>query len=94
MPQKKNEAGIADAGEQTELNLEGLTLETALTRLEELVALMDSDSLELEKTIELFQEGMQLTNYCRKQIAQAEQKISLLVEQSGGELKLEDFPDE
>ena len=94
MPQKKDKTDPATTGDQAELNLEGLTLETALKRLEEIVALMDSDSLELETAIRLFQEGMQLTKFCREQISQAEQKISKLVEESEGDLRLEDFQDE
>lgn len=93
MSQKKNKDQPVESGGQTALDLESLNLESALKRLEEIVALMDSDSLELEKTIQLFQEGMQLTRFCREQIAQAEQQISKLVEESEGDLTLEDFGD-
>lgn len=93
MPQKKHKDQSTTSQGQTELDLDNLNLESALKRLEEIVALMDSDSLELEKTIQLFQEGMQLTKFCREQIARAEQQISTLVEESGGDLTLEDFDD-
>ncbi len=80
--------------EQTELDLESLTLEKALSRLEEIVDLMDSESIELERSIELFQEGMRLTQFCQDQISEAEQKVMKVVEDSKGDITPEDFDHE
>lgn len=94
MTEKKNQPEKNPEVEQTELDLESLTLEKALARLEEIVDLMDSESIELERSIELFQEGMQLTQYCQDQISEAEQKVMKVVEDSKGNMTLEDFEHE
>ncbi len=94
MTDKKNQSEKNTAVEQTEFDLESLTLEKALARLEEIVALMDSDSIELERSIELFQEGMRLTQYCQDQISEAEQQVMKVVEDSKGNITLEGFEHE
>lgn len=80
--------------EQTAIDFGDESLESALERLEEIVQKMDSDEIELEESIELFQEGMQLTKFCRAQISEAEQKVQQVVEDAEGELSLEEFDDE
>ncbi|MCF7806002.1 MAG: exodeoxyribonuclease VII small subunit [Candidatus Marinimicrobia bacterium] len=80
--------------QQGELEFEQDSLESALERLEEIVARMDSEDVELEESIELFQEGMQLTKFCRAQISEAEQKVQQVVEDADGNLTLEEFDDE
>jgi len=80
------------AGEdQAELEFEPESLEKALVRLEEIVTLMDSESIGLEKSMELFQEGMKLSRYCRKEISTAEQKVQKVIEDATGELSVEDL---
>ncbi|HKJ88443.1 MAG TPA: exodeoxyribonuclease VII small subunit [Gammaproteobacteria bacterium] len=91
MTDKKDQPENHTEVEQTELDLESFTLETALARLEEIVDLMDSESIELERSIELFQEGMRLTQFCQNQISDAEQKVMKVVEDSKGDITLEDF---
>lgn len=93
---KKEQSQSSGSSEenQTALNFEQQSLESALERLEEIVSEMDSESVELEHAIELFQEGMKLTKYCREQIAEAEQEVKKLVEDAEGEITLEEFDDE
>ncbi len=91
MAKNKTKTGKQSTPEQTELDLENLTLEKALERLEEIVVLMDSDTIELQRAIELFEEGMHLTKYCQEQITDAEQQIQKLVEGSEGEMTLKDY---
>jgi len=92
----KSKSGAEETAsvEQTELEFEPESLEKALSRLEEIVSEMDAESVELNRAIELFQEGMQLTKYCREQIAEAEQEVQKLVEDAEGELDLEEFDHE
>ncbi len=79
---------------QTRLEFEQDSLETALERLEEIVAEMDSENVELERAIQLFQEGMKLTRFCREQISEAEQEVKKLVEDVEGDITLEEFEDD
>lgn len=88
---KKNEYKKTNQGE---LGFEPESLEKALLRLEEIVALMDSETISLEESMKLFQEGMKLTQYCQAQISNAEQKVQKLIEDAQGELSLEDLLNE
>lgn len=53
--------------------------ESKLKRLEEIIHAMESDELELEKSLALFEEGVHLTKECQAHLAQAEQKVKILV---------------
>jgi len=54
-----------------------LTLEKMLERLDEISCLLDSD-LELEKALELYEEGVGLIKSANKLISEAEVKIKTL----------------
>lgn len=65
---------------------EARTFEEALSRLEVVVKELENGKLPLEKALELFGEGVSLAQFCHQQLEQAEQKISLLVADSKGNL--------
>ena len=44
--------------------MENMTFEQALNRLEEIVQLLEKDTTSLDQSVDLFQEGIQLSNYC------------------------------
>jgi exodeoxyribonuclease VII small subunit len=52
--------------------------EASLAELEAVVKQLESGDLPLEKALELFENGMQLSESCRKQLAEAETKVELL----------------
>lgn len=56
------------------------TFESAMTRLEEISAELESGSHSLEESMKLFEEGTQLIRYCNEELASAEQKIVKLTE--------------
>lgn len=56
-------------------------LEDALTTLESLVERMESGELSLEESLKAFEEGVRLTRECQQALKQAEQKVSILLEQ-------------
>ncbi len=60
-----------------------LDFEAALDELEKLVARMEEGDLPLEETLKQFERGMELTRQCQKALADAEQKVDILVEKSG-----------
>lgn len=51
------------------------TFEKAMTRLEKIVALLESGNCSLDDSLKLFEEGTKLTAYCSKSLKTAEQKI-------------------
>ena len=54
---------------------EKATLEQSLSRLEEIVALLGDSQVELERSLELFSEGVRLSEQCRTQLTQARQIV-------------------
>ena len=67
-----------------------IDFEASLGQLEKLVAQMEEGDLTLEQSLEAFEEGVKLTRACQQTLAEAEQKVQLLMEQNG-ELVTEPF---
>jgi exodeoxyribonuclease VII small subunit len=63
--------------------MEKLTFDQAMKRLNEIVAALDKNELELEKAIALFEEGLQLVNFCEGKLKGFEGKIEQLLKSSG-----------
>ncbi|MFH5184848.1 exodeoxyribonuclease VII small subunit [Paenibacillus sp. TAB 01] len=63
------------------------SFEQAMDKLEQIVALLESGDVPLEQAIELFQEGMKLSQLCGQKLEQVERKIEILMEQEGGLVK-------
>lgn len=61
------------------------SFESAMTRLEEIAAELESGSRSLEESMKLFEEGTQLLRCCNEQLASAEQKIVKLTDGEVGE---------
>ncbi len=59
------------------------TFETAMTRLEQIVATLEGGRCSLDDSLKLFEEGTKLTAYCSKQLKEAEQKIVKLTAEEG-----------
>ncbi len=56
------------------------SFEELFQRLEEIVQEMESEDLQLEKSLKLFEEGVKLSEQLRGQLSGAEQKISELMD--------------
>ncbi|TVY11507.1 exodeoxyribonuclease VII small subunit [Paenibacillus cremeus] len=63
------------------------SFEQAMDQLERIVAQLESGDVPLEQAIELFQEGMKLSQLCGQKLEQVERKIEVLLEQDGGMVK-------
>lgn len=55
------------------------TFEMKMTRLEKIVKSLDEDGLSLEKSLELYQEGIKLSKECDDTLKNAELKVEELV---------------
>jgi exodeoxyribonuclease VII small subunit len=64
--------------------------EECLGRLEKIVQELEKGEVPLEKSLTLFEEGMQLSATCRKQLGEAEGKVEILLKQNG-KLQTEPF---
>ncbi|MGH9466081.1 MAG: exodeoxyribonuclease VII small subunit [Terriglobales bacterium] len=57
--------------------------ELSLERLEAIVTELERADLPLERSVQLFEEGMALVEECRKQLDAAEGKVEMLVRRAG-----------
>lgn len=73
-----------------------IAFEEAMDKLEQIVAKLESGDVPLEKAIELFQEGMELSHLCGQKLEQVERKIETLLEENGSFVKkpFQPLPDE
>lgn len=76
---------MAKAEKEKELNFE-----EAMDRLEEIVSELENGDVPLEKAIDLFQQGMKLSQVCGSKLEQVERKIEMIVEEDG-ELRKKPF---
>ncbi len=60
-----------------------LTFEAGLQQLESIVKEMESGELPLERAIALFEQGMKLSESCRKQLEVAETRVEILTRRAG-----------
>lgn len=58
--------------------------EKAMERLEEIVQNLEGGDLPLEDALKAFEEGMKLAGFCSHKLEEAEKKVNLLIEESGG----------
>lgn len=63
--------------------MKDMNVEQALARLEEIVAQLESEEVDLDRSLELFSEGVRLSGICREKLDRAEQ----IVEERKRELK-------
>jgi exodeoxyribonuclease VII small subunit len=59
--------------------------ESAIAELETIVKQLEDGDLALDKSLALFERGVELSRYCHEQLSGAERRIELLTER--GELK-------
>lgn len=57
--------------------------EECLQRLEKIVDELEKGNVPLEQALKLFEEGMQLSSSCRKELEEAEGKVEILLKQNG-----------
>ena len=59
------------------------TFEAGLQELESIVKEMETGELPLERAIALFEQGMKLSEACRKQLEEAETRVEILTRRAG-----------
>lgn len=64
--------------------------EECLQQLETIVTQLEKGDLPLEDALKLFEEGIQLSNSCRKELEDAEGRVEILLKQNG-KAQLEPF---
>lgn len=63
--------------------------EKSLQELEQLVARLERGDLPLAESLALFEQGVSLTRACHGALAEAQQKVSMLLQQGGAPVPFE-----
>lgn len=56
------------------------TIESAMSRLEEITAILESGEQDLDSSLKLYEEGVRLIDFCSKSLIEAKQRITKLSE--------------
>jgi exodeoxyribonuclease VII small subunit len=64
--------------------------EECLQKLESIVDELEKGNLPLEQALKLFEQGVELSNSCRKELEEAEGRVDILLKQNG-KLQAEPF---
>ncbi len=59
------------------------SFEACLDELEKVVKELENGELSLERSLELFERGMGLSETCRKQLEEAETRVEVLIRKEG-----------
>ena len=68
-------------------NPEDMPFEAAIARLEVIVKAMEGDSLSLDESLALYEEGVSLTRRLNRELGEAEQRVQILQRTVDGEIK-------
>lgn len=68
------------------------SFEKSLKDLEQIVQELESGELPLEKAIEKFEEGIQLSRSCSKLLDETEKRIAILMKNPDGTIQESNFP--
>jgi len=68
--------------------------ERTLARLEEVVRRLENANLSLDEAMKLFEEGVELSRECQKQLEQAEGRVEILLKKADGKIVAEPFEPE
>jgi exodeoxyribonuclease VII small subunit len=63
---------------------QGQTFESSLAALERVVRELERGELPLEKSLELFEEGVRLSRECQERLSEAERRIEVLLQDDEG----------
>ena len=64
--------------------------EELMQKLEEITTKLETDKLNLDESVKLFEEGMQISKECNEKLEDAEKRITMLI-RTNDEIKEENF---
>ena len=68
--------------------------ESALKSLEDIVVQLEGGDLTLDRALELFEEGVEISRFCSSKLDEAERKVEVLTKSTDGTLREEPFSEE
>ena len=84
---ESNSGKVANSGKAA-------SFEKNLERLNAIVHQLEEADLPLEKALQLYEEGMKLSQTCHKQLEEAEGRVEILRKKAGGQVVAEPFEPE
>lgn len=69
-------------------------IEDCMKELESVVSELESGDESLDKSLELFEKGIKLSKQCQLMLDEAEKKVTVLIADTNGGMKEEDFLDD
>lgn len=70
---------------------ESMSFENLMQKLENIVQTIEKGDLNLDESVAKFEEGMKISKECNKMLENSEKRISILLENSNGEIEEENF---
>ena len=68
-----------------------MKFEEAIVKLEEIVRALEDGNTQLDRALELYEEGIALVRFCNEKLDGAEQKINILVSGKDGKITEKEF---
>lgn len=69
-----------------------MTFESAMKRLQEIVAFLENGEAPLDRSLAAFEEGVKLVKFCTEQLENAEKTVKLLSVSESGEVTEGEMP--
>ena len=66
---------------------DGLSFEESMDKLEELIKRLEGGSLDLDESLKIYAEAVELRERCRKILNESERKVEILMNSSDGLVK-------
>lgn len=73
------------------MSKEDINFEDAMKQLEEIANKLEQNDLDLDKSVEFFEEGMKLSKKCSEILENAEKRITILINDGKDNLAEENF---
>ncbi|NIS08119.1 MAG: exodeoxyribonuclease VII small subunit [Candidatus Dadabacteria bacterium] len=65
--------------------------EKSIDELKDIIDKLESGNIPLEDSLSLFEKGVKILNTANKKLSQMEKKVEILIKDSDGKIKREDF---
>ncbi len=63
------------------------SFEEAMDRMEEIIKQLEDGELDLDKCLEVFEEGVRMYRHCTAKLDQAEGKVKVIMQDDGGKVE-------
>ncbi len=81
---------MAEKRKKKSFDFKNKTLEECFDELDTIVANLENENTSLEKSVDLFERGIALSQHCRQSLTDIEQRIKKVISVSKGKVTLED----